>query len=169
MSENINYPKGCYLGEEMKEITIIVGSQSDITTVEAARKYLDFFNFKYEIKVLSAHRQHDELQSYIKTIETEEKVQAIIACAGMAAHLPGVVAAMTQIPVIGVPLDASSLGGVDALYSIVQMPKGIPVATMSIGKAGVINAIVFAAKIIALNDQEMKNKLTDFHNLGSKL
>ena len=153
----------------MKEITIIVGSQSDIATIESAQNYLEFFNFKYEVKVLSAHRQHDELQQYIKVIETEGKIQTIIACAGMAAHLPGVIAAMTQIPVIGVPLDASSLGGVDALYSIVQMPKGIPVATMSIGKAGVINAIVFSAKIIALHDQEMKAKLIAFHDQGSKL
>lgn len=153
----------------MKEITIIVGSQSDIATIESAKNYLEYFDFKYEIKVLSAHRQHDELQQYIKEIEEEGKIQTIIACAGMAAHLPGVVAAMTQIPVIGVPLDASSLGGVDALYSIVQMPKGIPVATMSIGKAGVINAIVFSAKIIALNDEDLQAKLLEFKKQGSKL
>ena len=153
----------------MKEIVIIVGSTSDIQTIESAKNYLEFFNFKYEVKVLSAHRQHNELQQYIKKIEIEGKIQTIIACAGMAAHLPGVIAAMTQIPVIGVPLDASSLGGVDALYSIVQMPKGIPVATMSIGKAGVINAVVFSAKIIALQDQSFKTKLIEFQKLGSKL
>ena len=153
----------------MKQITIIVGSKSDLDTINATKDYLDFFNFEYDLKVLSAHRQHDELQAYIKKIEKEGSVQTIIACAGMAAHLPGVVAAMTQIPVIGVPLNASPLGGVDALYSIVQMPKGIPVATMSIGKAGVINAIVYSAKIIALQDDGMKNKLVEFHNKGSKL
>ncbi|MFP4548578.1 MAG: 5-(carboxyamino)imidazole ribonucleotide mutase [Fidelibacterota bacterium] len=153
----------------MKQLTILVGSKSDLDTIETTKKYLDFFNFSYDLKVLSAHRQHDELQQYIKEIENEGSVQTIIACAGMAAHLPGVVAAMTQIPVIGVPLNASPLGGVDALYSIVQMPKGIPVATMSIGKAGVINAIVYTAKIIALHDDSMKEKLTEFHKKGSKL
>ncbi len=153
----------------MKQITIIVGSKSDLDTINSTNNYLDFFGFEYDLKVLSAHRQHDELQAYIKEIEKEGSIQTIIACAGMAAHLPGVIAAMTQIPVIGVPLDASPLGGVDALYSIVQMPKGIPVATMSIGKAGVINSIVYSAKIIALHDDEMKAKLVDFHNMGSKL
>ncbi|MBN2279481.1 MAG: 5-(carboxyamino)imidazole ribonucleotide mutase [Candidatus Marinimicrobia bacterium] len=153
----------------MKKITIIVGSESDLDIVNAAKVYLDFFNLSYELKVLSAHRQHDELQAYIREIEKEGIVQTIIACAGMAAHLPGVIAAMTQIPVIGVPLDASPLGGVDALYSIVQMPKGIPVATMAIGKAGVINAVVFSAKILALNDSDMKTKLVAFQQKGSKL
>ena len=153
----------------MKKITILVGSKSDIKTIESGKKYLEFFNFTYEIKVLSAHRQHNELQTYIENIEKDGEVQTIIACAGMAAHLPGVVAAMTQIPVIGVPLNASPMGGVDALYSIVQMPKGIPVATMSIGKAGVINAVVYSAKIIALNDKSMLEKLNEFHKLGSKL
>lgn len=153
----------------MKQLTIIVGSKSDLDTINATKDYLDFFGFEYDLQVLSAHRQHDDLQAYIKNIENEGSVQTIIACAGMAAHLPGVVAAMTQIPVIGVPLDASPLGGVDALYSIVQMPKGIPVATMSIGKAGVINAIVYTAKIIALHNDEMKAKLLEFHDKGSKL
>ncbi|SRR6056297_1271557 len=153
----------------MKQIAILVGSKSDLDTIEAAKKYLDFFNFSYDLKVLSAHRQHEELQQYIKDIENEGTIKTIVACAGMAAHLPGVVAAMTQIPVIGVPLDASPLGGVDALYSIVQMPKGIPVATMSIGKAGVINAIVYTAKIIALQDDTIKEKLVEFHKKGSKL
>jgi len=153
----------------MKQLTIIVGSKSDLDTINAAKDYLEFFGFEYDLQVLSAHRQHAELQVYLKEIEAEGTVQTIIACAGMAAHLPGVVAAMTQIPVIGVPLNASPLGGVDALYSIVQMPKGIPVATMTIGKAGVINAIVYTAKIIALHDDSMKAKLVDFHNKGSKL
>ncbi len=153
----------------MKQIAIIVGSQSDIDTIESTKDYLEFFNFSFDLKILSAHRQHDELQAYIKQIEKEGNIQTIIACAGMAAHLPGVIAAMTQIPVIGVPLNASPLGGMDALYSIVQMPKGIPVACMSIGKAGVINAIVYSAKIVALNNETMKAKLIEFHSLGSKL
>ena len=149
------------------DISIIAGSSSDLDTIEAAKKYLEFFNLDYEIKVISAHRQHDELVDYIE--KNEDKLEAIIACAGMAAHLPGVIAALTDVPVIGVPLNASPLNGKDALYSILQMPKGIPVATMAIGKPGVINAIVFAARIIALHDSEMKAKLAEFKNEGSKL
>jgi len=151
----------------MKRIAIIAGSQSDLKTLEAAQPYLEFFGIEYEQKVISAHRQHDELVAYINNLGDE--VKAIIACAGMAAHLPGVIAALTPIPVIGVPLEASALQGVDALYSIVQMPKGIPVATMAIGKAGVINAVVFAAKILALRDAELKRKLLEFKQKGSKL
>ncbi len=151
----------------MKRIAIIAGSQSDLKTLEAAQPYWEFFQIEYEQKVLSAHRQHDELVKYIDNLGSE--VDAIIACAGMAAHLPGVIAALTQIPVIGVPLEASALQGVDALYSIVQMPKGIPVATMAIGKAGVINAVVFAARILALSDKRLKDKLHEFQQKGSKL
>ena len=149
------------------DISIIAGSSSDLDTIESAQKYLDYFDLDYEIKVISAHRQHDELVEYIEN--NENKLQAIIACAGMAAHLPGVIAALTDVPVIGVPLNASPLNGKDALYSILQMPKGIPVATMAIGKPGVINAIVFAARIIALQDSNMKAKLAEFKQEGSKL
>ncbi len=152
----------------MSKISIIIGSKSDLKTVESAKEYLKFFNIEYDLKILSAHRQHNELKQYIDSIENGP-VKIIVACAGMAAHLPGVIAAMTHIPVIGVPLDASSLGGVDALYSIVQMPKGIPVATMAIGKAGVINSVVFSAKIFAISDNNMKKKLSDFQKKGSKL
>ena len=152
----------------MSKIVIIVGSNSDLPVLEAAKPYLEFFNLEHDIQVLSAHRQHDELVKYIKQSETDD-TRLIIACAGMAAHLPGVVAAITHLPVIGVPLDASSLNGMDALLSIVQMPKGIPVATMSIGKAGIINAVVYAAKILALNDQNLRTKLDEFRKKGSKL
>jgi len=145
-----------------------MGSTSDLEVLEAARIYLDFFNLDHDIQVLSAHRQHEALVDYISQLE-KSGTRVIIACAGMAAHLPGVVAALTRLPVIGVPLDASSLNGIDALLSIVQMPKGIPVATMAIGKAGVINAVVYAAKILALSDQELSQKLTEFHKRGSKL
>ncbi len=152
----------------MSKIAIIMGSTSDLEVLEAARIYLDFFNLDHDIQVLSAHRQHEALVDYISQLE-KSGTRVIIACAGMAAHLPGVVAALTRLPVIGVPLDASSLNGIDALLSIVQMPKGIPVATMAIGKAGVINAVVYAAKILALSDQELSQKLTEFHKRGSKL
>src|SRR6056297_1186102 len=149
------------------DVSIIAGSSSDLDTIESAQKYIDYFELDYEIKVISAHRQHDELVEYIEN--HEDQLQVIIACAGMAAHLPGVIAALTNIPVIGVPLDASPLNGMDALYSILQMPKGIPVATMAIGKPGVINAIVFAARIIALQNPAMKSRLAEFKQEGSKL
>jgi len=152
----------------MSKISIIVGSTSDLAVLESAKQYLEFFYLDHDIRVLSAHRQHDELVDYVHNAE-KNGTQVIIACAGMAAHLPGVVAAITNLPVIGVPLDASSLSGMDALLSIVQMPKGIPVATMAIGKTGVINAVVYTAKILALNDSNLRAKLDEFHNKGSKL
>ncbi len=152
----------------MSKIALIVGSTSDLAVLESAKPYIEFFNLDCDIQVLSAHRQHNELVNYMSIAEKDD-TQVVIACAGMAAHLPGVVAAITNLPVIGVPLDASSLNGIDALLSIVQMPKGIPVATMTIGKAGVINAVVYAAKILALSDQTLRIKLDEFRNKGSKL
>ncbi|PIS28943.1 MAG: 5-(carboxyamino)imidazole ribonucleotide mutase [Candidatus Marinimicrobia bacterium CG08_land_8_20_14_0_20_45_22] len=152
----------------LTKISIIVGSSSDLAVVEDAKTYLSYFGISHEIKVISAHRQHDELMQYIRSAESEG-VQIFIACAGMAAHLPGVVSAVTTRPVIGVPLDASSLNGLDALLSIVQMPKGIPVATMSIGSAGVINAVVFAARILSLSDSMIREKLETFQKNGSNL
>ncbi|MFA4838672.1 MAG: 5-(carboxyamino)imidazole ribonucleotide mutase [Candidatus Neomarinimicrobiota bacterium] len=152
----------------MTKISIIVGSSSDLAVVEEAKAYLNYFGISNEIKVLSAHRQHDELMQYVRSAETNG-VLVFIACAGMAAHLPGIVSALTSRPVIGVPLNASSLNGLDALLSIVQMPKGIPVATMSIGPAGVVNAVIFAVKILALSDPILREKLDAFHKNGSKL
>lgn len=152
----------------MSKIAIIVGSTSDLPVLESAKPYLEFFNLEHDIQVLSAHRQHAALVDYINKAG-QEGIRVIIACAGMAAHLPGVVAALTSLPVIGVPLDASSLNGMDALLSIVQMPKGIPVATMAVGEAGVINAVVYAARILALNDRALQQKLDEFQKKGSKI
>jgi len=152
----------------MSKIAVIVGSTSDLAVLESAKPYIEYFKLDCDIQVLSAHRQHNELIDYMSTAE-KDGTQVVIACAGMAAHLPGVIAAITKLPVIGVPLDASSLNGMDALLSIVQMPKGIPVATMAIGKAGVINAVVYAVKILALNDSILQAKLDEFHQKGSKL
>ncbi|MFH1213518.1 MAG: 5-(carboxyamino)imidazole ribonucleotide mutase [Candidatus Neomarinimicrobiota bacterium] len=152
----------------MMKIALIVGSTSDLEQVEYAKKYLEYFALDCDIKVLSAHRQHAELVNYVRQFETEGG-QLIIACAGMAAHLPGVIAALTALPVIGVPLDASSLHGVDALYSIVQMPGGIPVGTMAIGKSGIINAVVYAARILALSNPELKARLAEFSAKGYKI
>jgi len=152
----------------MEKIALIVGSTSDLEQVEPAKKYLDYFGLDSAIKVLSAHRQHSELVDYIHQFE-KNNGRLIIACAGMAAHLPGVIAALTALPVIGVPLNASALNGIDALYSIVQMPGGIPVGTMAIGKPGIINAVVYAARILALSNPGIKSKLTEFAAKGYKL
>jgi len=152
----------------MAKVAIIIGSQSDLTLTEGIHKYCDFFGLESEIRILSAHRQPKELTEYLSHIEASG-VQVIIAAAGMAAHLPGVVAAQTVLPVIGVPLDASPLGGMDALYSIVQMPKGIPVGTMAIGQPGMINAVIFAARIIALQNQSISERLKKFQDQGCKL
>lgn len=149
-------------------IAVIAGSTSDLVVIEVAKPYFAFFDIPHEIRVLSAHRQHDELVEYVRTLE-QKGCRCIIACAGMAAHLPGIIAALTDLPVIGVPLDASSLQGIDALLSIVQMPKGIPVATMTIGKAGLINAVVYAARILALSDDRIKTRFAEFKKRGCKL
>jgi phosphoribosylaminoimidazole carboxylase PurE protein len=152
----------------MVRIAIIVGSKSDLTIVEDARPYWEFFGLECDLRVLSAHRQPTELSAYIKEAEAQG-IEIFIACAGMAAHLPGVIAAQTHRPVIGVPLEASSLQGMDALLSIVQMPGGIPVGTMAIGKAGVINAVVYAARILGLRDQQIARRLQEFAQIGYKL
>lgn len=152
----------------MVRIAIIVGSKSDLALVESARPYWEYLGLECDIRVLSAHRQPTELSAYIREADAQG-VEIFIACAGMAAHLPGVIAAQTLKPVIGVPLEASSLQGMDALLSIVQMPAGIPVATMAIGKAGVINAIVYAARILGLRDEPIARRLQELSQIGYKL
>jgi phosphoribosylaminoimidazole carboxylase PurE protein len=149
-------------------VAIIVGSTSDQTFAEHTEKYLDYFGIPYVFRVLSAHRNAEELTVFLKEAESSG-VEVFIAQAGMAAHLPGVIAAQTLRPVIGVPLPGSALNGVDALLSEVQMPSGIPVATMAIGKAGAINAAVLAAQILALSRAELAAKLIAFRAKGSKL
>ncbi len=138
-----------------------MGSESDRPVVEEALPYLEYFGITAEVRVMSAHRTPQAVQEFASTAK-ENGYAAIIACAGMAAHLPGVIAAYTTLPVIGVPLDGSALNGVDALYAIVQMPAGVPVATMAIGKAGARNAAIFAAQIIALGDPTVAEKLQAF-------
>ncbi len=138
-------------------VSIIVGSKSDLETIEETKRVLDDFGVRYELKVLSAHRTPEALREYIKEIEGRE-IQVIIAGAGMSAHLPGVIASLTLIPVIGVPMKDELLG-IPALFSISQMPKGVPVATMSIGKSGACNAALFAIHILALKYPEYKDRL----------
>ncbi len=142
-------------------IAIIVGSKSDLPIVEEGISILKDFQIPYELKILSAHRTPDELREYVINLE-KKNFQVIIAIAGMAAHLPGVIAAYTNLPVIGVPLPTSSLQGLDSLLSIVQMPAGVPVATMAIGKAGITNACLFALRILSLKEQTIKEKLEKY-------
>ena len=150
------------------KVAIMMGSTSDAEVMGAAEEYLKYFNIEFETKVMSAHRTPTETAEFAKTAE-ENGFSAIIAGAGMAAHLPGVVAAYTTLPVIGVPLGGSALNGVDALYAIVQMPAGVPVATMAIGRSGARNAAIFCAEMFAAQNPDIRQKLTDFRKNGCKL
>ena len=140
------------------DVGIIMGSQSDWPTMKEAALILDQLGIPYETKIVSAHRTPDRLVGYAKSA-AERGLKAIIAGAGGAAHLPGMVASMTRVPVLGVPVQSAALSGVDSLYSIVQMPGGIPVATFAIGKAGATNAGLFAAALLANNDPGLAEKL----------
>lgn len=142
-----------------KEIAIIMGSLSDQETMNKAEEILNELGISYEVKVLSAHRTPDLLLEYIQQIE-KRGFKIIIAGAGGAAHLPGVIASRTILPVIGVPIETKILGGLDSLLSIVQMPSGVPVATMGIGNAK--NAGLMAAHILALENSEIRKRLEDY-------
>ncbi|MFD0911654.1 5-(carboxyamino)imidazole ribonucleotide mutase [Ruegeria arenilitoris] len=140
------------------KVGIIMGSQSDWPTMKGAAEILDELGVAYETKIVSAHRTPDRLWEYGKTA-VQRGLQVIIAGAGGAAHLPGMMASKTRVPVIGVPVQTRALSGVDSLYSIVQMPKGFPVATMAIGSAGGANAGLMAAAILALQDSALADRL----------
>ncbi len=140
------------------DVGIIMGSQSDWPTMREAATVLDELGISYEAKIVSAHRTPDRLWSYGKTA-AERGLKVIIAGAGGAAHLPGMMASKTRIPVVGVPVQTKALSGVDSLYSIVQMPKGFPVATMAIGAAGAANAGLMAAGILAISDPALAARL----------
>lgn len=139
-------------------IGIIMGSQSDWPTMKEAADILDALQVPYETKIVSAHRTPDRLWDYGKTA-VDRGLQVIIAGAGGAAHLPGMMASKTRVPVIGVPVQTKALSGVDSLYSILQMPRGFPVATMAIGAAGAANAGLMAAGILALQDADLAQRL----------
>ena len=142
-------------------ISIIMGSKSDLPTMQKTADLLTEFGVDYEIKVVSAHRTPDRMYEFCK--EAKEKgTKIIIAGAGGAAHLPGMVAAITDLPVLGVPIKSKSLDGLDSLLSIAQMPAGIPVATLAIGEAGAKNAALMAIAILAINDKDLSKKLADF-------
>ncbi len=142
-------------------IGIIMGSNSDWPTMRLAAEICAEFGIPYEAKVVSAHRTAKDMVEYAETAE-ERGLKCIIAGAGGAAHLPGMVAAVTTLPVLGVPVKSSMLNGQDSLLSIVQMPKGIPVATFAIGPAGAANAALFAVSLLANNCEEMNAKLKDY-------
>lgn len=145
----------------MVQIGIVMGSNSDWEVMQQAARQLKDLGVSYETKVVSAHRTPDLLFEYAETA-AERGLQAIIAGAGGAAHLPGMLAAKTTVPVLGVPVPSKYLKGQDSLYSIVQMPKGIPVATFAIGEAGAANAALFAAAMLANHDAELNQRLQTF-------
>ncbi|MFH0883298.1 MAG: 5-(carboxyamino)imidazole ribonucleotide mutase [bacterium] len=152
----------------MAKVAILMGSVSDRETVERAHPILDWFGIEYETKVLSAHRNAEEVALYVSTL-AERGFSVVIAAAGMANHLAGNVAARTRLPVIGVPLPGGLMDGLDSLLSTVQMPGGVPVATVAVGTAGAINAGVLAARIVALTDPGVAKKLDEFAANGFKV
>ena len=145
--------------ENAPRVGIVMGSDSDMAVMSKAAQILDRFDIPYEMHIISAHREPDVFFDWAKGAE-ERGIKVIIAGAGMAAHLPGMCAALFPMPVIGIPMHTTSLGGRDSLYSIVQMPSGIPVATVAIG--GGMNAGILAAKILAVSDKELLKKLKDY-------
>lgn len=142
-------------------IGVVMGSSSDWDTMQHAVQILQQFGVAHEAKVISAHRMPDDLFAYAEQAQANG-LQAIIAGAGGAAHLPGMLAAKTTVPVLGVPVASKHLAGVDSLHSIVQMPKGVPVATFAIGNAGAANAALFAVAMLALHDKALNDKLLAF-------
>ena len=140
------------------KVAIVMGSQSDYSTMWYTQKVLKILKIKHEIKIVSAHRTPKRLYQFAKTAE-KNNISVVIAGAGGSAHLPGMIAAITKVPVIGVPIESKKLKGLDSLLSIAQMPKGIPVGTVAIGKDGAINAGLFAASIIALTNSKTRKNL----------
>ena len=147
----------------MATVAVICGSRSDLPTLKGCFDVLDSYGITWEASVISAHRQADALHAYVAEAEASG-VQIFIGAAGLAAHLPGVLASLTGKPVIGVPLDGGSLGGADALYAVVQMPPGVPVATVAIGSAGAKNAAHLASRILALSDEGVADRVAAFRS-----
>lgn len=145
----------------MTEIAIIMGSISDWETMKHTATILQQFDVKFDKKIVSAHRTPDEMYDFAKSAK-ENGYKIIIAGAGGAAHLPGMTAALTTLPVIGVPVKSRAMSGIDSLYSIVQMPAGVPVATMAIGESGAKNAALYAIQILATFNQPLSEKLSEY-------
>ena len=150
------------------KVSLVMGSQSDFKTMALCQKILKKMNIKYETKIISAHRTPDRMFKFAKNAE-KNNIAVIIAGAGGSAHLPGMISALTSIPVLGVPIESKKLKGLDSLLSIVQMPKGIPVGTLAIGEDGAINAALLAASIIALSDDAIKKNLNKWRLGQTKL
>lgn len=143
------------------KVLVVMGSRSDLPAMEGCMEQLKAFDIPYEVRILSAHRTPNEVLKLSK--EAKDKgIQVIIAAAGGAAHLAGVIASSTPLPVIGIPMQTSALGGMDSLLSTVQMPAGVPVATVAIGKAGAKNAAILACQMIGLQDANMQKKVEEF-------
>jgi len=147
--------------EKNIQVSVVMGSQSDWEIMQVACDLLEKLDVSYEKKIVSAHRTPDRLYEYANSLR-KRKIKVVIAGAGGAAHLPGMIASKTDIPVIGVPINATELRGVDSLYSIVQMPKGYPVATMAIGSPGAFNAAIFAIQVLAVTDKVIGQKIRDW-------
>jgi 5-(carboxyamino)imidazole ribonucleotide mutase len=145
----------------MPQIAIVIGSTSDESYLEDARALLTEFGVEYEFRAVSAHRNPDATREFATTAR-DRGIEVIIAAAGMAAHLPGVVASLTTLPVIGVPLPGSELRGLDSLYAIVQMPAGVPVACMAVGSHGARNAALFAVQILSLKDERLRDAFAEY-------
>lgn len=143
------------------KVAVIMGSISDMPTMQHTLDILKHFNIEHEVKIVSAHRTPTFMYEFAKTAD-EKGFSLIIAGAGGAAHLPGMVAAITAVPVIGVPIKSATLNGIDSLLSIVQMPGGVPVATVAIGEAGAKNAGILAAQILAIQDGDLRQSIHDF-------
>ncbi|MBT0728485.1 5-(carboxyamino)imidazole ribonucleotide mutase [Rosenbergiella australiborealis] len=143
------------------KVAIVMGSKSDWATMQSAAEVLIELGIEHHVEVVSAHRTPDKLFSFAENAQ-QQGIEIIIAGAGGAAHLPGMLAAKTIVPVLGVPVQSAALSGVDSLYSIVQMPKGIPVGTLAIGKAGAANAALLAAQILALHDEVIASRLAQW-------
>ena len=150
-----------------KKVSILMGSQSDFKTMIFCEKVLKKLGIKFETKIISAHRTPNRMYQYARNAE-KNNIGVIIAGAGGSAHLPGMIAALSSLPVLGVPIESKKLKGLDSLLSIVQMPKGIPVGTLAIGEDGAINAALLAASIIGISDTSVKKKLNQWRLSQSK-
>lgn len=156
------------VSEKNTPVAVVMGSDSDMDVMRSCIEQLEDFGIKPTVRIISAHRT-PQIAAEFAAGAAENNIKVIIAAAGMAAHLAGALAAQTSLPIIGVPLNSSSgLGGIDALLSTVQMPPGVPVATMAVGKAGAKNAAVFAVQILALADKSLSEKLADFKKAQEK-
>jgi 5-(carboxyamino)imidazole ribonucleotide mutase len=152
----------------LKKVGILIGSISDEEVIMAAKPYFEHFGIKWELHVLSAHRNPEEVSQFSKNAR-KNGFGCLIGGAGMAAHLAGAIKAHSSLPVIGIPMPGGVSGGMDALLSTVQMPKGVPVATVAVGKAGAINAAILCAEMFSLTNEKLAKKLDEFKKNGCKL